>query len=210
MRCLMVYYSLSGQAERAVAEASATCVAAGWEVATCRIDFGDPAIRLHRPLTVGAVKHWVDHSKAGTVFPLEYTPTEAVQGEYDLILVVSNTWASSPSAPIRSFIEGPEAKRLLQGKKFGVYIVCRKLWKDNLAIMRKLGEAAGGTYVGGEAFTNAGNQVTSMIQTVTYLMRGGDPLRSLLGIPLPDYGLSAKALARLPGFTKELLGASTA
>jgi hypothetical protein len=41
MRCLLLYYSLTGQAVRAVAAAEATCQAAGWETVQCRMDVAE-------------------------------------------------------------------------------------------------------------------------------------------------------------------------
>jgi flavodoxin len=205
MRCLLIYYSLTGQAERAVELAQVECAAQGWEAVLCRVDFADPAERLARPLSVAATKKWVSGAKRGMTLPVLYEPAGALAAHYDLVLIFSNTWAGNPCVPIRSFMENVQARSVLAGRKFGVFIICRRLWKDNLTVICRLGESAQGTFIGGEAFTHSGSQAGSLIQTISYIMRRGAPLKGIPGFRLPAYGLSAAALSRVPAFTRDLL-----
>lgn len=205
MRCLLLYYSLTGQAVRAVAAAQAACEAAGWDSISCRMDVADPAERPVRPLTMATAKKWTKGAQNGMVLPMAYEPAAAISQDYDLVLIFSNTWGHHPAVPVRSFLESAEAKQVLGGRKFGVFIICRRSWEKNLALVRGLGEAAGGNYVGGEAFTHPGSNLLSLIQTVTYIMGRGDGMKNILGLPMPKFGLSDTAMARLAPFTRSLL-----
>lgn len=69
---------------------------------------------------------------------------EAREGDYDLICVGSPTWFFRPSVPIRSFLKSEAAGRLLDGKRFTAFVVCRRYWSINLRAVRKLGTKQGG------------------------------------------------------------------
>jgi hypothetical protein len=205
MHCLILYYSMTGQAEKAAKLAANTARAAGWDVTLCRMMMADPADALRRPMNVAASKKWTQGAQKGMTVPLAYDPPEAIDRRYDALLLFSNTWGDHPSVPVRSFLESAAAKALLSGTPFGAYIVCRRLWRKNLDIVRQLGEAAGGRFLGGEPFMHPGGQIGSLIQTVTYLYRTDNGRKRFAGFPLPRYGLSDEAVARVAPFTQELL-----
>ena len=189
MKALLIYYSFTGQAALAAERAAMSCRQAGWEPTLCLVDFADPSLRLRRPLAPRDVKHWTDVAATGQTRPIVYDPPATISARFDLVLVFTNTWQSSPSVPIRSFLESNEARRLFDGKPFAVLVICRRLWEKNLVTVRGLGEAAGGRFIAGQGFTHPGSQIGSLVQTVSFLMRGGAPWRHFLGIPLPHYGL---------------------
>lgn len=205
MHCLILYYSMTGQAEKAAGLAADAARAEGWDVTLCRITMSDPADVLARPMNVAASKKWTQGAQKGMTVPLAYDPPDAINGRYDAVLLLSNTWGDHPSVPVRSFLESPAAKAVLSGTPFGAYIVCRRLWQKNLAIVRQLGEAAGGRFLGGEPFMHPGGQIGSLIQTITYLYRTDGGRRRFAGFPLPRYGLSDEAVARVAPFTRDLL-----
>jgi hypothetical protein len=205
MHCLILYYSMTGQAEKAAKLAADAASAAGWDVTLCRMAMADPADALGRPMNVAASKKWTQGAQKGMTVPLAYDPPEAIDRRYDALLLFSNTWGDHPSVPVRSFLESAAAKALLSGTPFGAYIVCRRLWRKNLNIVRQLGEAAGGRFLGGEPFMHTGGQIGSLIQTVTYLYRTDNGRKRFAGFPLPRYGLSDEAVARVAPFTQELL-----
>lgn len=204
-RCLILYYSFTGQAARAAAVAAEAACAEGWDPLLCRIDMAEPGERLARPFRIADSKKWTTGAQQGMTRPLVFTPADALGGNHDAVLLFTNTWGDNPSVPVRSFLASPDAHKVLAERPFGVFVVCRRLWKKNLATVRTMGEAAGGHFVDGEAFTHSGGQIGSLIQTVTYLFRGDGGRRRFLGFPLPPYGLSNNALARVPLFTRELL-----
>jgi hypothetical protein len=203
--CLILYYSFTGQADRAAHIAADAARDAGWQAILCRMDMSDPAERLARPFCVADSKKWTQGAQQGMTRALGFTPPDALDGAYDAVLLFTNTWGDNPAVPVRSFLESPDARRVLDGRPFGVFVICRRLWKKNLAMVRTLGEQAGGRFVDGEPFMHPGSGIGSLIQTVTYLFRSDAGRRRFLGVKLPPYGLSPAALARIPGFTRSLL-----
>lgn len=59
-------------------------------------------------------------------------PDEARAGDYDLVCIGSPTWWLRTSVPIRSFLKSDAAGRLLAGKRFAAFVVCRRYWRFNL------------------------------------------------------------------------------
>lgn len=205
MQCLILYYSMTGQAEKAAMLAAEAACGDGWAVTLCRMTMRDPADALTRPMTIAASKKWTQGAQKGMTVPLAYDPPDAIDRRYDAILLFSNTWGDHPSVPMRSFLESDAARPLLSDTPFGAYIVCRRLWERNLRIVQQLGEAAGGRFLGGEPFMHPGGQIGSLIQTITYLYRTDGGRKRFAGFPLPRYGLSDEAAARVAPFTRELL-----
>jgi hypothetical protein len=102
--------------------------------------------------------------------------------------------------PLRSYLKSEEAGKVLAGKPFAAYVVCRRYWSVNLKEVRKLGAAQGGEYVDGIRFTYEGGQVRSLLSLLSYFGKGEMRERSL-GIKIPptnlkpDFGDQAAAFA---------------
>ena len=73
-------------------------------------------------------------------------------GDYDLICIGSPTWWRTMSMPMRSFLKSDEARKLLVGKPFAVFVVCRRIGARTSRTVRKLAEQQGGRYVGRNPF----------------------------------------------------------
>src|SRR5262245_64139959 len=99
-------------------------------------------------------------------------PPEAAAGEYDLVLLASPTWWFQTSMPIRSYLESPAAKAVLDGKPFATASISRRYYSINLRQQRKLGEGAGGRFVDKTHFVVAGGQVKSMLYWLGYMKHG--------------------------------------
>ena len=127
-------------------------------------------------------------------------PEEAQHGDYDLVCVGSPTWFFKPSVPIRSFLESESAHRILEGKRFAAFVVCRRYWSINLRAVKKLGAKQGGEYVGGLHLSFAGGQIRSLLSLISYFGKGENRQR-YLGIKIPpsllkpDYVEQARAFA---------------
>jgi menaquinone-dependent protoporphyrinogen IX oxidase len=129
-----------------------------------------------------------------------HIPDEAGDGEYDLICIGSPTWWLKTSVPVRSFLKSDTAGRLLSGKRFTAFVVCRRYWGINLRAVKKLGIRQGGEYVDGIHFSFAGGQVRSLLSLLSYFGKGENRERYLgLKIPptnlKPDYSEQARAFA---------------
>ena len=105
--------------------------------------------------------------------------------------------------PLRSFLTSHEARPLLDGKAFAVFVVCRRYWRENLAAVRKLAQKKGGRFVGGIHFEYPGGQVPSMLSLTSYL-GSGEYRERYLGVPIPTTNISADQLEESRRFAATL------
>lgn len=129
-------------------------------------------------------------------------PDEA-KDDYDLIIIGSPTWWLKTSVPIRSFLKSDTAARLLDGKPFAAFVVCRRYWGFNLRAVRKLGTARGGEYVDGIHFSFAGGQIRSLLSLISYFAKGEDRER-YLGVKIPSTNLQPDYLEQAQTFAAKL------
>ena len=127
-------------------------------------------------------------------------PDAAREGDYDLVCFGSPTWFFTTNMPLRSYLKSAEAGKVLAGKPFAAYVVCRRCWSINLKEVRKLATAQGGAYTDSTKFQFAGGQVRSLLSLLSYFDKGEMRERSLgLRIPptnlQPDFPGQAEAFA---------------
>ena len=91
-------------------------------------------------------------------------PAEAQAGDYDLVVIASPTWWIQTCMPIRSYLESPAAKGILDGKPFATVSVSRRYYGFNVRQQRKLAEKNGGRFIDKTHFVAAGGQVKSMLR----------------------------------------------
>ncbi len=206
-RVLFVYYTYTQQSLRVVEAMADVLRERGCEVRQAGIEFTD--------------KRWAERFSR---FPLRHAyldvlgmapaqmrgatgeiriPDEAREGDYDLICVGSPTWFFRPSVPIRSFLKSEAAGRLLDGKRFTAFVVCRRYWSINLRAVRKLGTRQGGEYVNGIHFSFAGGQVRSLLSLLSYFGKGENRER-YLGVKIPPSLLKPDYLEQARTFANEL------
>ena len=94
---------------------------------------------------------------------------------------------------MRSFLKSDEARKLLVGKPFAVFVVCRQYWRENLAEVRELAEQQGGRYVGGIHFTYPGDPLRSMLSLTSYL-GSGQYRDQYLGVRIPPTNIQPEQL----------------
>ena len=216
-RVLFVYFTYTHQSAK-VADAMAEFLRErGCDVDQAEIEFTDPryADRFTRfPLrhaifdVVGMLPAQL-RSATGEI----RVPDEVSEGVYDLVCIGSPTWWLKTSVPIRSFLKSDAAGRLLDGRRFAAYVVCRRYWSINLREVERLGTGRGGRYVGGVHFSFAGGQVRSLLSLLSYFAKGENRARCL-GVRIPptnlkaDYTDDARAFAA--GLAERLLGGGRA
>jgi hypothetical protein len=130
-------------------------------------------------------------------------PDEAREGDYNLICIGSPTWFFKPSVPVRSYLESEAAKRLLDGKSFAAFVVCRRYWSINLRSVRKLGTKQGGEYVDGTHFSYAGGQIRSLLALLSYFGKGENRER-YLGVKIPESNLKPDYREQAEAFANKL------
>jgi len=109
-------------------------------------------------------------------------PEEAKAGHYDLVLIASPTWWFQTSMPIRSYLESPFAKTVLNGRPFACASISRR-YSINLGQQRKLAEKNGGRFIDTTHFVVAGGQVKSMLSWLGY-MKHGEAQKRLMGLSI--------------------------
>jgi len=105
--------------------------------------------------------------------------------------------------PVRSFLKSDLAGRLLDGKRFAAYVVCRRYWSINLRAVRKLGTKQGGKWVDGTHFSFAGGQVRSLLSLLSYFGKGEDRER-YLGVRIPPTNLKPDYPEQTRAFATQL------
>lgn len=201
-KVLVAYYSLTHQSAR-VAEAMAKALEErGCAATKAAIEFTDERwigklsqFPMNRPFPqIASILTAQLRHKTGEI----RIPPEAEAGDYDLVLLASPTWWFQTSMPIRSYLESPVAKTVLEGKPFATASISRRYYSINLRQQKKLAEQAGGRFVDKTHFVVAGGQVKSMLSWLGY-MKHGEPQEHVMGLKMPppnlkpDYEEQAKS-----------------
>jgi flavodoxin len=132
-------------------------------------------------------------------------PDAAREGDYDLVVFGSPTWFFTTNMPLRSYLKSAEAGKVLAGKRFAAYVVCRRYWSINLKEVRKLGTAQGGTYAGGTRFQFAGGQIRSLLSLLSYFGKG-EMRERYLGVKIPPTNLKPDFPGQAQAFANKLAG----
>lgn len=206
-RVLLLYYTYTGQSLRVLEAAGEVFGERGCEVEKAQIEFTDQryAERFSRfPMR----RVWPDML---SVLPAQTRgatgqiriPDTVRNGDYDLICIGSPTWWRTVSMPMRSFLASDEARKLLAGKPFAVFVVCRRYWQENFTAVRELAEKQGGQYLDGIHFEYPGDQVRSMLSLTSYL-GSGEYRDRYLGIRIPTTNVQPEQLEQTRTFAASL------
>jgi len=204
---LFVYYTYTQQSLRVVEAMAGVLRARGCEVRQAGIEFTDTrwAERFSRlPLRHALldILGMLPAQLRGATGEIR-TPDDAEEGDYDLICFGSPTWFFKPSVPIRSYLESEAAGRILRGKRFTAFVVCRRYWSINLKAVRKLGTKQGGEYVDGIHFSFAGGQIRSLLSLLSYFAKGENRER-YLGVKIPPSLLKPDYVEQAQTFANKL------
>jgi menaquinone-dependent protoporphyrinogen IX oxidase len=206
-RVLLLYYSYTGQSQKVLEAAGEVFRDRGCEVAEAPIGFTDQryAEKFSRfPMR----RVWPDMlsvlgaQKRGETGEIQ-TPDTVRDGDYDLILIGSPTWWDNVSMPLRSFLKSDEARKVLAGKPFAVFVVCRQFWRENLEAVRELAEEQGGRYVDEIHFTYPGDNLRSMLALTSYL-GSGEYRQKYLGLRIPPTNVQPEQLEQTRTFAARL------
>ncbi len=185
---LIVYFTLTKQVGRVADAMAKKFEARGCQVTKAKIEFTDE--RWVEKLSQFPMKRPM--AQIATVLPAQLRqmtgeisiPSAAQSGDYDLVLIASPTWWFRTSIPIRSYLQSPAARAILDGKAFATVSVSRRYFSINLREQRKLGEENGGRFTDKTHFVAAGGQVKSMLSWLGY-MKHGEAHERALGLTMP-------------------------
>ena len=204
-RVLVLYYSFTHQTRR-VAEAMAESFrAADCDAELCAIEFCDERYRIafpFRPYFWPKLLRWFWPQLWGKTGAVR-VPGQIVEGDYDLVCIGSPTWWLKPAMPVASFLKTEAAGRLLRGKRFAAFAVCRAIWWNNLRIVKKLARRQGGTFVDGAAFCFRGNQIQTALSFINYMQTETNRDR-YCGIKIYEFGVPQDGLDRAKEFAERL------
>ena len=204
---LFVFYSHTQQSRR-VADAMADVLRErGCDVSLAEIEFTDPryAGKFNRFPFRHAVLDLL------TVLPAQvrrstgqiHIPDAARDGDYDLVCFGSPTWFFTTNMPLRSYLKSAEARKVLAGKRFAAYVVCRRYWSINLKEVRKLATAQRGVYADGTRFQFAGGQIRSLLSLISYFGTG-EMRERYLGVKIPPTNLQPDFPGQAQAFASKL------
>ncbi len=206
-RVLLLYYTYTGQALKVLEAAGEVFLERRWEVHKAQIEFTDQ--RFGERFSRFPMRHAV--FDVLRVLPAQMrratgeiqTPDEVRNGNYDLICIGSSTWWFTMNLPMRTFLRSDEAQKLLAGTPFAAFAVCRRYWRSNFRLVRKLGEKRGGQYAGGVHFECLGGQIASGLSMISYL-RSGRYRDRYFGLPIPATNIQPYQLEQTRNFARAL------
>jgi flavodoxin len=216
-RVLIVYHTVTKQSDRVATAIAREFEARGCDATKAMIEFTDgrwvqklSQFPMKRPVAqIASILPAQARHKTGEI----RIPAEAQAGDYDLVLIASPTWWFQTCMPIRSYLESPAAKVILDGKPFATVSISRRYYGVNLGQQRKLGEKNGGRFTDKTHFVAAGGQVKSMLSWLGF-MKHGEPQERVLGLKMPppnlqpDYEEQAKTF--VDGLVDGVLQSATA
>ena len=139
---------------------------------------------------------WTDEAFFGA-FPESYLqipqplkPFQLAHTDYDLVILGYQVWYLSPSIPFNSFLQHPEAKKLLSGKPVITISGTRNMWVMAHQKVKKLLTDCGAHLVGNIALTDPHHNHISVITIVQWLF-SGDKNKRYLGV-FPKAGVADK------------------
>ena len=182
-RILVVYYTQSGQLKEIIDSVLSP-------LTEVTIDFLpiDTAEPFPFPWTGEAFFGAFPESYLQIPQPLK--PFQLAHTDYDLVILGYQVWYLSPSIPLSSFLQHPEAKKLLSGKPVITISGTRNMWVMAHQKVKKLLTDCGARLVGNIALTDRHHNHISVITIVQWLFSGNKNKR-YLGV-FPKAGVADK------------------
>jgi len=182
-RILVVYYTQSGQLKEIIDSVLSP-------LTEVTIDFLpiDTATPFPFPWTGDTFFDAFPESYLQIPQPLQ--PFNLSHTDYDLVILGYQVWYLSPSIPFNSFLQHPEAKKLLRGKPVITISGTRNMWVMAYQKVKKLLTDCGAHLVGNIALTDRHHNHISVITIVQWLF-SGDKNKRYLGV-FPKAGVADK------------------
>ena len=182
-RVLVVYYTQSGQLKEIIDSVLSP-------LTEVTIDFLpiDTATPFPFPWTDDTFFDAFPESYLQIFQPLQ--PFNLPHTDYDLVILGYQVWYLSPSIPLSSFLQHPEAKKLLSGKPVITISGTRNMWVMAHQKVKKLLTDCGAHLVGNIALTDRHHNHISVITIVQWLF-SGDKNKRYLGV-FPKAGVADK------------------
>lgn len=130
--------------------------------------------------------------------PFSFDP----ERNFDLVVLAYQPWFLSICIPINSFLQTPEAKKVLENKPVITIIACRNMWLNGQEKMKKHLQNLKANLVGNITFVDRSPNLVSLVTVFAFVLGGVKD--KFLGI-FPKYGVKEDDLAKAPEFGKLIL-----
>jgi len=121
--------------------------------------------------------------------PYSFNPDD----NFDLVIIAYQPWFLSVSRPVDSFLQSPEAAKLLKGKPVITILACRNMWLNAQEKMKTHLKKIGANLVGNITYVDRSGNITSMITVLAFALGGVQD--KFLGF-FPKYGVSDEELEK--------------
>ena len=127
------------------------------------------------------------HGKPTELNPFSFDPDE----HFDLVVIAYQPWFLSICVPINSFLQTPEAKKLLKNKPVVTILACRNMWLNGQEKMKVHLKNLEAKLIGNITFVDKSPNLVSLVTVLAFVLAGKK--EKFLGI-FPKYGVSDKDL----------------
>lgn len=121
---------------------------------------------------------------------------EALEDDYDLIILGYTVWYMAPSIPITAFMKSDQAKKLFKDKPVVTLVACRDMWVLAQEKIKDMLKDVGARHMDHVALTDQGGEVLSLITLPTYMLTGDRNYFSFL----PPAGIKKEEIAACDRF----------
>lgn len=203
-KALLLYYSLSGNGSQAGDQVRSGLEAQGYQCDEERIQPVDTALFSFPLRSFGQFLRIMVRAilrRPAAIEPLRVSADH----DYDLIVVVCQTWMLGMAAPVEAVFRDPANHAIFAGRDVAIVNVCRGLWRRSQSMLADWVDTAGGHLVGASAHTNPGWEPARLFSLFIFLAFG-QPGRPgwLRGWFLQPQFLSEDALRALREFGAKL------
>jgi hypothetical protein len=192
-RILVISYSQSGQLDEIIDSFLTSFKREGIEIILESIH---PVAPFPFPWSIYGFLDVFPESFQGRPIPLHPLKVSP-DAEFDLVVIGYQVWYLAPSLPVGSFLQCPDALRLLQCKPVITIVGARNMWYRAHEQVKAHLRMAGARLVGHIALTDRAFNLVSVV-TILYWMLGGKKER-LLGL-FPKPGISLDDIAGCADF----------
>jgi hypothetical protein len=167
-RILAIYFTQTGQQETIVQSLLKPFVDAGDEVHFERLRLVE-----NFPFPWSAFTFFNAFPETFTQQPLPLQPLSAKAFEaYDLVVLGYQPWFLTPSRPMSSFLQSPDATRILKGKKVVTILGCRNMWLGAQEKVKRRLLDLNATLVGHVALVDKSGNLTSLVTILRWMLAG--------------------------------------